>query len=253
MEQTCAIIGSISQVFSSDNRDCDNRSTVAYGRMAGRGTQQPEAIEIFARVDALGLKQRDLAAALGIEENKVSKTRSGERLFKAGEVLKAREWLSRLEAERKAGVMLTEPDLPAADALIAYVPIDIMPTYAGMGGGGSGEGDVERALIPRYLIESVFRGHPSDFVVIRTRGDSMAPDFEHDDELLCDKRDRNPVQPGPFAVWDADDEAYVVKNVEKLSGGRFRIFSTNPKYTPTEVSREETHIIGRPVWYGRRL
>jgi phage repressor protein C with HTH and peptisase S24 domain len=89
--------------------------------------------------------------------------------------------------------------------------------------------------------------------VIRTRGDSMFPDFEHDDELLVDKRDTNPIQPGPFAVWDAEDEAYVVKNVEKLPGGRFRIFSTNPKYTPTEVSREETHIIGRPVWYGRRL
>jgi phage repressor protein C with HTH and peptisase S24 domain len=103
------------------------------------------------------------------------------------------------------------------------------------------------------LIEDVFRGKPMDFVIIRTRGDSMYPDFEHDDELLCDKRDRSPVQPGPFAVWDADDEAYVVKNVEKLDGGRFRIFSTNSKYTPYEVTREETRIIGRPVWYGRRL
>lgn len=146
-----------------------------------------------------------------------------------------------------------EPDLPTAPDLVSYVPIDIMPTYAGMGGGGTGEGEVERALVPRYLIESVFRGRPIDFVIIRTRGDSMSPDFEHDDELLCDKRDRNPVQPGPFAIWDADEEAYVVKNVEKLGGGRFRIFSTNPKYTPAEVSREETHIIGRPVWYGRRL
>jgi phage repressor protein C with HTH and peptisase S24 domain len=122
-----------------------------------------------------------------------------------------------------------------------------------MGGGGSGEGDVEHALVPRYLIESVFRGKPSDFVIVRTRGDSMWPDFNHDDEILVDKRDRNPVQPGPFAVWDAEDEAYVVKNIEKIDGGQFRIFSTNEKYTPRIISREETHIIGRPVWYGRRL
>lgn len=221
--------------------------------MATRATQQPEAVEIFDRLDALDLKQRDLARALDIEENKVSKVKAGERLFKAGEVLKAREWLSNIERNRAAGIRPQEPDLPVIPAALAYVPIDIMPTYAGMGGGGTGEGEVEHALVPRYLIESVFRGHPSDFVIIRTRGDSMSPDFEHDDELLCDKRDRNPVQPGPFAVWDADDEAYVVKNVEKLTGGRFRIFSTNSKYTPTEVSREETHIIGRPVWYGRRL
>lgn len=223
------------------------------GLVAQRGARQPEAVEIFDRLEALGLKQRDLALALGIEENKISKAKAGGRQLKAGEVLKAREWLSKIERNRAAGIRDAEPDLPVVPTELAYVQIDIMPTYAGMGGGGSGEGEVERALVPRYLIESVFRGRPSDFVVIRTRGDSMYPDFEHDDELLVDKRDTNPIQPGPFAVWDADDEAYVVKNVEKLPGGRFRIFSTNPKYTPTEVSREETHIIGRPVWYGRRL
>ncbi len=146
-----------------------------------------------------------------------------------------------------------DADLPMSPSEIAYVPIDILPTYAGMGGGGTGEGEVERALVPRYLIEDVFRGKPSDFVLIRTRGDSMLPDLHHDDEVLVDKRDTSPVQPGPFAVFDADDGTYVVKNVEKLSGGRFRIFSTNPKYTPAEINREETHIIGRPVWYGRRL
>lgn len=217
------------------------------------GTRQPEAAEIFARLDALRLKQRDLAQVLGIEENKVSKARAGERQLKAAEVLKARDWLAQMERGKALGIRPQEPDLPPVPDMIAYVPIDIMPTYAGMGGGGTGEGEIERALVPRYLIESVFRGRPSDFVIVRTRGDSMAPDFEHDDELLCDKRDRNPVQPGPFAIWDADEEAYVVKNVEKLEGGRYRIFSTNRKYTPTEIAREETHIIGRPVWYGRRL
>jgi phage repressor protein C with HTH and peptisase S24 domain len=146
-----------------------------------------------------------------------------------------------------------EPDYPVEPNIISYVPVDIMPTFAGMGGGGTGEGPTERAMIPRYLIEDVFRGKPGDFVVVRTRGDSMAPDFEHDDELLCDRRDTNPVQPGPFALWDAEDEAYVIKNVEKLAGGRFRIFSSNPKYTPVEITREETHIIGRPVWFARRL
>jgi phage repressor protein C with HTH and peptisase S24 domain len=240
-------------VFISDNRDCEFRTLPLNVGGMTVATQQPEAVEIFARLDALGLRQRDLARALSLEDNKVSKVKAGERQFKAGEVLKAREWLAELERKRAAGIRLQEPDLDGGVDLIAYVPIDIMPTYAGMGGGGTGEGDLERALVPRYLIENVFRGRPSDFVVIRTRGDSMFPDFEHDDEILVDKRDRSPIQPGPFAVWDAEDEAYVVKNVEKVDGGRYRIFSTNPKYTPTEIAREETHIIGRPVWYGRRL
>jgi phage repressor protein C with HTH and peptisase S24 domain len=221
--------------------------------MADRGTQQPEAAEIFDKLDALGLKQRDLALALGVEENKISKSKSGERQLKAGEVLKARDWLTKIERQRSAGIRDQRPDLPIALPERAYLPVDILPTFAGMGGGGTGEGEVERALVPRYLIEDVFRGQPSDFVLVRTRGDSMAPDLEHDDEVLCDKRDTSPVQPGPFAVFDADEGTYVIKNVEKLPGGRVRIFSTNPKYSPAEVSREETHIIGRPVWFGRRL
>jgi transcriptional regulator with XRE-family HTH domain len=221
--------------------------------MVDRRTQQPEAAEIFDRLDALGLKQRDLADALGIAENKVSKSRIGERLLKAGEVLKAREWLTNIERQRANGIREQRPDLPPDLPERAYLPVDILPTFAGMGGGGTGEGEIEQALVPRYLIEDVFRGKPADFVLVRTRGDSMAPDLEHDDEVLCDKRDTSPVQPGPFAVFDADEGAYVIKNVEKLPGGRIRIFSTNPKYSPAEVSREETHIIGRPVWFGRRL
>ena len=249
-----AIIGSISQVKTSDIRDCEYRKGVGNVLgMADLGTQQPEAIEIFEWLDRLDLKQRNLARALKLDENKISKVKSGERQFKAGEVLAARDFLRNIESTKAAGIQLQEPDLPLAPDRIAYVPVDYLPTYGGMGGGGTGEGDVERGLVPRYLIEDVFRGRASDFVLIRTRGDSMYPDLHHDDEVLCDKRDTSPVQPGPFAVYDADDEAYVVKNVEKLPGGRIRIFSTNTKYTPSEVTREETHIIGRPVWVGRRL
>lgn len=145
------------------------------------------------------------------------------------------------------------PDLPEGDPQIGYVAVDVLPTYAGMGGGGTGDGDPERALVPRYLIEQVFRGQPSDFVLIRVRGNSMEPTFHHDDELLVDKRDRSPTQAGPFALWSAEWGEYLVKNVERLPGGKVRLFSSNPDYTATEVHHEETTILGRPVWFGRRL
>lgn len=146
-----------------------------------------------------------------------------------------------------------EPDLPDSDPNVAYVPIEVLPTYAGMGGGGTGDGDTEMALVPRYLIEQVFRGQPSDFVLIRVRGNSMEPTFHHDDELLVDKRDRSPTQPGPFAIWDAEWGEYLVKNVERLQGGRVRLFPSNSEFSAVEVQHEETRILGRPVWFGRRL
>lgn len=167
----------------------------------------------------------------------------------------SRPTLAKLKAKYPAfpGWANEEADQPDADPNIAYVPIEVLPTYAGMGGGGTGEGDVEMALVPRYLIEQVFRGQPSDFVLIRVRGNSMEPTFHHDDELLVDKRDTSPTQPGPFAIWDAEWEEYLVKNVERMQGGIIRLFPSNSEFSAVEIRHEETKILGRPVWFGRRL
>src|SRR3546814_2573323 len=73
-----------------------------------------------------------------------------------------------------------------------------------MGGGGTGEGDRETALISRTLIEDDLRAKPADLLLIDVRGDSMMPDFLHGDQILVDKRDRDPRQPGPFALWDGE-------------------------------------------------
>lgn len=214
---------------------------------------QPEAKAIFDRLDALGLKQRDLAAVLDIEQNKISKARSGERQFKAGEVLKAREWLGEIERKRAAGIRDQDPDLPEAHPGLAYVNIAVLPSYAGAGGGGTGEGDDRIAKLPRHLIEDELAGRPEDFELIDVRGDSMEPDFHHGDQILIDRRDRNPRQPGPFALWDED--GYVVKLVERVPSKRgwYRIFSANERYASYEIEETETTIRGRPVWFARRL
>lgn len=243
-----AIIGSQSQEKTCDNRDCDIRRKMPNGTMTSAPALRPEVADIFARLDRLGIKQRQLADALGIAENKISKTRIGERQFKATELLAAREWLDRIESGEAP-----EPDLPVADPGVEYVEVEVLPTYAGMGGGGTGEGDREVALVPRALVVDILRGQPGDFLLINVRGDSMEPDFFHGDQILVDKRDTSPAQPGPFALWDGEWGEYVVKNVERSRAGEVRIFSSNGKYSAEQVGAETTRIIGRPVWFGRRL
>ncbi|WP_257540603.1 S24 family peptidase [Sphingobium sp. CFD-1] len=135
----------------------------------------------------------------------------------------------------------------------AYLPVEILPSFAGMGGGGTGEGDKAVAMVSRRLIEEKLRATPKDLLIIDVRGDSMAPDFLHGDQILVDRRDRDPVQPGPFALWDGD--GYVVKLVERIPQRRgwYRVFSINERYTPYEVNGDEIRILGRPVWYAREL
>lgn len=151
------------------------------------------------------------------------------------------------------GWLNEEPDQPAVELGTDYVPVEVLPTYAGMGGGGTGDGDRETMLVAKALIFHELRGQPQDFLLINVRGDSMEPDFRHGDQLLVDTRDTSPAQPGPFALWDGEWGEYVVKNVERTDGGRVRMFSTNTKYSATEIVHEETRIIGRPVWFARRL
>lgn len=146
-----------------------------------------------------------------------------------------------------------DSDLPLPLGDRDYLPVEILPSYAGMGGGGTGEGDPETGLVPRRLIEDELRAKPSDFLLIDVRGDSMEPDFQHGDQILIDKRDTNPIQPGSFALWDGD--GYVVKLVERVAQktGFYRIFSSNGRYSAYEVDAEEIRIMGRPVWFARRL
>lgn len=147
----------------------------------------------------------------------------------------------------------TEADLPTAYNNPEYLAVDILPSFAGMGGGGSGDGDHGQALISRTLIEDELRARPSDLLMIEARGSSMEPDFQHGDQILIDKRDCNPVQPGAFALWDGD--GYVVKMVERvpMKPGFYRLFSSNAKFSAYEVEAEQVRIMGRPVWFGRRL
>jgi phage repressor protein C with HTH and peptisase S24 domain len=246
-----AIIGSLAQAETCDNRDCDSRMPWRNYAMDERPTLRPENAEIFKRLDFSGKKQRDLAQVLDIAENKVSKVRAGDRRFTAAEILKARAWLDAIEL----GEDVTEhPDQQEPqDVAQAYVPVEVLPSFGGMGGGGTGEGDRETALVPRALVIDILRGKPSDFMVINVRGDSMEPDFHQGDQLLIDKRDKSPAQPGPFALWDGEWGEYVVKNVERATSGQVRIFSSNPKYSDHIVESENSRIIGRPVWFGRQL
>lgn len=146
-----------------------------------------------------------------------------------------------------------DADLPVAYNNPEYLAVDILPSFAGMGGGGTGEGDHGQALISRALIEDELRAKPSDLLLIEARGQSMEPDFLHGDQILIDKRDCNPIQPGSFALWDGD--GYVVKLVERvpMQPGRLRIFSANGRYSAYDVDAEQVRIMGRPVWFGRRL
>lgn len=194
-----------------------------------------------------GWRQIDLAEALGISQDKVAKSLTGIRQWQGDEVLKLQSLIGDHDNSDD------HPEQLPSGRERQYVSVAVLPSYVGAGGGGTGDGEQAMAQLPRELIESELHGTPTDFELIDVRGDSMMPDFHHGDQILIDKRDRDPRQPGPFALWDED--GYVIKLVERVPSKRgfYRIFSANARYSEYEIEETETTIRGRPVWFARRL
>jgi len=189
-----------------------------------------------------------IATAIGRDRTAATKMLKGTRSVKATEIPALLALVKEFEGENIGNM----PEHPLADPDQDYVRVEVLPTYAGMGGGGTGDGDVEMALISRRLVQGELRAKPADLLLINVRGNSMEPLFRHGDQLLIDRRDTNPLQPGPFAILYSD--GYVVKNVawiEKRT--KLRVSSSNPDFGPEDYEPDEIHIMGRPVWFARRL
>lgn len=140
---------------------------------------------------------------------------------------------------------------------------------AGMGNGGEGLIDytpdsngemqaTDAALgyweLPESFIYGELRVRPENLRFVNVEGDSMAPALMPNDKVLVDVGNRIPSQPGVFCLWDGI--GVVIKKVEYISEAdppRFRISSINQEYRVYERTVEEANIIGRVVWFGRRM
>jgi len=137
-----------------------------------------------------------------------------------------------------------------------YVAVPTIEIRPGMGGGGYAEEDLmgPPALFPDRLVVHELRGKPLDFLAMEVEGQSMEPVLMSGDQVLIDRRKINPSQPGIFCLWDGC--GLVVKWVERMHDSdppKLRVMSENKRFSDYEVLAEEARIIGRVVWFARRM
>jgi len=136
-----------------------------------------------------------------------------------------------------------------------YVPILRVSVPAGMGGGGFMEqDDHDTAFFAEQLILHQLRARPRDIRYMELRGQSMSPVLEHGDQVLIDLRDLDPSQAGIFVLWDG--EGLVCKWVSRVHGSepaKLRLRSENERFDPYEPLAEQCRILGRVVWFARRI
>jgi phage repressor protein C with HTH and peptisase S24 domain len=137
-----------------------------------------------------------------------------------------------------------------------YAPIKTVISGAGAGGGRITLDDVFGP--PKYyeedLIHRELNARPNDLLATHIEGPSMEPLLRNRDQVLFDIRKTSIIEPGLFVLNDGD--GVVCKWVERVHGSdppRIRLKSENPRFDPYEVAAEQAQILGRVVWFARRL
>ena len=109
---------------------------------------------------------------------------------------------------------------------------------------------------PDYLSE--MRVRAKRVRIIEIFGDSMRrPDgagLHSGDRVMVDLEDVNPTPPGIFALWDGF--GIVVKRLERVMRSdppAVHVISDNPSHPPTILTQDEVNIVGRVIWFARRM
>lgn len=133
----------------------------------------------------------------------------------------------------------------------------LVPVYNVEASAGSGRiVDIEEhvanlAFSARYLAEMTSaRGR--DLAAIRVRGDSMEPTLLDDDMVLIDRTKTSLDYDGMFVLRFGE-----ALHVKRVGRGRTRttvqVISDNRIYPPVEMDRAEIEVVGKVLWYGRKV
>lgn len=135
------------------------------------------------------------------------------------------------------------------------VEIQRLPTWVGLGAGGTGEGDPGTVSFSRDLVERELRADPEFLLAVEAEGNSMEPDYQGGDQILVDTRRKSLANPGAFCLWDGD--GHIIKYLEKIPDSdppKVKVISKNADlYDPKERLLDDISIVGRVVWFGRRV
>ncbi|MCG5241893.1 XRE family transcriptional regulator [Azospirillum doebereinerae] len=124
------------------------------------------------------------------------------------------------------------------------------------GDGGSSESDRITGLweLPPDYLRQELRIAKGAARIVAVQGDSMEPTLLTGDRVMIHLPDRFPSPPGVFALWDGF--GVVVKRLEFVPNSdppRITISSDNPRHGRYERTAGEVNIIGRVVWFARRM
>ncbi|WP_084294741.1 S24 family peptidase [Asaia prunellae] len=204
-----------------------------------------------------GVKNKELAKRFGVTSQAVSQWKAGSSLPSPDRVQDVIAYLQSRVAALEGGHQVAA-DLPplTKSSVPGYVPVRSLNASAGAGGGGLIEDGLlgYPQLFEEGFVTRDLRARPEDLCVVEIEGQSMEPLLRSGDTVLVDMRKKNVAMEGIFVVFDGD--GVVCKWVEMVRGldaPTLRIKSENDRFPSYDVQAERCQILGRVVWFSRRL
>jgi phage repressor protein C with HTH and peptisase S24 domain len=156
--------------------------------------------------------------------------------------------------------MYRSPQVQAAKAVTLESPPDaaLVPVYDVAASAGHGavveyESIAYSLAFPPDYLRRLTKADPRQLSIISVKGDSMEPTLKDDDIVMLDAGKTSLSFDGLFVL--RYDEALHVKRIGRAPvQENVTILSDNRQlYPPIELTRKEVTVIGKVIWYGRKV
>lgn len=197
---------------------------------------------------AAGKTQADLAAAMGLTSVQVNKILMGNRKLTAEEADKVRAFFG---IPNTVPMRVENGDAPKEHAKM--VPVYDVMASAGHGAQNGYEAVAYSLSFPPSYLAKLTRSHPRNLAIISVKGDSMVPTLMDDDVVMIDTSKKNVDFDGLF-VFRFGDALHIKRVTRAAKPGRIVAISDNRQhYDPIEYEAEDIQVVGRVIWYGRKV
>lgn len=133
------------------------------------------------------------------------------------------------------------------------IPLYDVTASAGNGAVVEYEPIIDQLAFPRDYLRKITKSNPRFLAIISVKGDSMEPTLRDDDVVMLDTSKTNLDYDGMFVIRSG--EALLVKRVMRSTRpGYITVISDNRNiYPPQEHAADQVSVLGKVIWYGRRV
>lgn len=133
------------------------------------------------------------------------------------------------------------------------VPVFDVAASAGHGAISDYESIAYSMAFPSGYLQKLTRTDPRNLAIISVKGDSMIPTLMDDDVVMVDTSKRSVDFDGLF-VFRFGDALHIKRVTRGKRRDTFIAISDNRAlYDPVEYQAGDVDVIGRVIWYGRRV